>query len=169
MCCGFGGFQTNSRLWLDCMSYFLSPFLVSVGEVFEVDFPFGLSSCVYPVWVKGLVLSPSILCWIVKAIRSLVEIIALVSSDQCYNCGLVHYHSCSSRKIMKAALALNPNKPHCLCDSCFAKLNNLTMQLNASYGTMTGIYRSYIHQVIAHMLIYMLVVSAYNISDPVLC
>ena len=47
--------------------------------------------------------------------------------------------------------------------------DNLTMQLNASYDTMTGIYRSYIHQVIVHMLIYMLLVSTYNISDPVLC
>ena len=40
----------------------------------------------------------------------------------CYNCGLVHCHACSSRKILKAALAPNPGKPHRVCDSCYAKL-----------------------------------------------
>ncbi|XP_076898933.1 PH, RCC1 and FYVE domains-containing protein 1-like [Bidens hawaiensis] len=43
----------------------------------------------------------------------------------CYNCGLVHCHSCSSRKALRAALAPNPNKPHHVCDSCFVKLNKL--------------------------------------------
>ncbi|EEC71342.1 hypothetical protein OsI_03406 [Oryza sativa Indica Group] len=30
----------------------------------------------------------------------------------CYNCGLVHCHACSSRKVLKAALAPTPGKPH---------------------------------------------------------
>ncbi|GMY27126.1 PH, RCC1 and FYVE domains-containing protein 1-like isoform X2 [Fagus crenata] len=40
----------------------------------------------------------------------------------CYNCGLVHCHACSSRKALKAALAPTPGKPHRVCDACFAKL-----------------------------------------------
>ncbi|KAJ1388453.1 Zinc finger, FYVE/PHD-type [Sesbania bispinosa] len=44
----------------------------------------------------------------------------------CYNCGLVHCHSCSSRKALRAALAPNPGKPYRVCDSCFAKLNKVT-------------------------------------------
>lgn len=40
----------------------------------------------------------------------------------CYNCGLVHCHACSSKKALKAALAPTPGKPHRVCDSCFAKL-----------------------------------------------
>ncbi|XP_071696120.1 PH, RCC1 and FYVE domains-containing protein 1-like [Rutidosis leptorrhynchoides] len=43
----------------------------------------------------------------------------------CYNCGLVHCHSCSSKKALRAALAPNPSKPHRVCDSCFVKLNKL--------------------------------------------
>ncbi|KAF5807639.1 putative regulator of chromosome condensation 1/beta-lactamase-inhibitor protein II [Helianthus annuus] len=43
----------------------------------------------------------------------------------CYNCGLVHCHSCSSRKALRAALAPNPSKPHRVCDSCFVKLTKL--------------------------------------------
>lgn len=43
----------------------------------------------------------------------------------CYNCGFVHCHSCSSKKAMRAALAPNPSKPHRVCDSCYAKLNNV--------------------------------------------
>ncbi|GKD70501.1 PH, RCC1 and FYVE domains-containing protein 1-like protein, partial [Tanacetum coccineum] len=43
----------------------------------------------------------------------------------CYNCGLVHCHSCSSRKALRAALAPNPSKPHRVCDACFVKLNKL--------------------------------------------
>ncbi|KAK1435537.1 hypothetical protein QVD17_01303 [Tagetes erecta] len=41
----------------------------------------------------------------------------------CYNCGLVHCHSCSSRKSLRATLAPNPNKHYRVCDSCFVKLN----------------------------------------------
>lgn len=40
----------------------------------------------------------------------------------CYNCGLVHCHSCSSRKALRAALAPNPGKLYRVCDSCYAKL-----------------------------------------------
>ncbi|KAL5998692.1 hypothetical protein ACLOJK_009637 [Asimina triloba] len=40
----------------------------------------------------------------------------------CYNCGLVHCHACSSKKVLKAALAPTPGKPHRVCDVCYAKL-----------------------------------------------
>ncbi|KAL8238579.1 hypothetical protein R6Q59_015146 [Mikania micrantha] len=40
----------------------------------------------------------------------------------CFNCGLVHCHGCSSRKALKAALAPTPEKPHRVCDSCYVKL-----------------------------------------------
>ncbi|CAA3005289.1 PH, RCC1 and FYVE domains-containing 1-like [Olea europaea subsp. europaea] len=42
----------------------------------------------------------------------------------CYNCGLVHCHACSSRKALRAALAPNPIKPYRVCDSCFSKLSS---------------------------------------------
>ncbi|XP_028554192.1 PH, RCC1 and FYVE domains-containing protein 1-like isoform X1 [Dendrobium catenatum] len=41
----------------------------------------------------------------------------------CYNCGLIHCHSCSSKKALRAALAPNPKKPYRVCDSCYAKLS----------------------------------------------
>lgn len=40
----------------------------------------------------------------------------------CYNCGLVFCHSCSSKKCLKASMATNPNKPYRVCDNCFNKL-----------------------------------------------
>ncbi|XP_057862220.2 PH, RCC1 and FYVE domains-containing protein 1 isoform X2 [Cryptomeria japonica] len=40
----------------------------------------------------------------------------------CYNCGQVYCHSCSSKKAMKAALAPYPNKAFRVCDSCYLKL-----------------------------------------------
>ncbi|OIW12547.1 hypothetical protein TanjilG_04711 [Lupinus angustifolius] len=43
----------------------------------------------------------------------------------CYNCGLVHCHSCSSRKALRAALAPNLGKLYRVCDSCYAKLNKV--------------------------------------------
>ncbi|KAM1002058.1 PH, RCC1 and FYVE domains-containing protein 1-like [Malus sylvestris] len=43
----------------------------------------------------------------------------------CYNCGLVHCHSCSSRKATRAALAPNPGKPYRVCDACYVKLNKV--------------------------------------------
>ncbi|XP_021641193.2 PH, RCC1 and FYVE domains-containing protein 1 isoform X2 [Hevea brasiliensis] len=48
----------------------------------------------------------------------------------CYNCGLVHCHSCSSRKATRAALAPNPGKPYRVCDSCFVKLNKVSEASN---------------------------------------
>ncbi|KAF9682733.1 hypothetical protein SADUNF_Sadunf05G0139300 [Salix dunnii] len=50
----------------------------------------------------------------------------------CYNCGLVHCHSCSSRKATKAALAPNPSKPYRVCDSCFIKLNKMSEPSNTN-------------------------------------
>ncbi|MQM05858.1 hypothetical protein Taro_038674, partial [Colocasia esculenta] len=43
----------------------------------------------------------------------------------CYNCGLVHCHSCSSRKAFGAALSPYPTKPYRVCDTCYAKLNRM--------------------------------------------
>ncbi|KAI7753175.1 hypothetical protein M8C21_020280, partial [Ambrosia artemisiifolia] len=43
----------------------------------------------------------------------------------CYNCGLVHCHSCSSKKAPRAALAPNPGKPYRVCDSCYTKLSKM--------------------------------------------
>ncbi|KAH6824099.1 Regulator of chromosome condensation family with FYVE zinc finger domain-containing protein [Perilla frutescens var. hirtella] len=43
----------------------------------------------------------------------------------CYNCGLVHCHACSSRKAPRAALSPNPSKPYRVCDSCFVKLSKM--------------------------------------------
>ncbi|XP_022887167.1 PH, RCC1 and FYVE domains-containing protein 1-like [Olea europaea var. sylvestris] len=40
----------------------------------------------------------------------------------CYNCGLVHCHACSSKKALRAALAPTPGKPHRVCDSCYLKM-----------------------------------------------
>ncbi|KAL2486745.1 Regulator of chromosome condensation (RCC1) family with FYVE zinc finger domain [Abeliophyllum distichum] len=40
----------------------------------------------------------------------------------CYNCGLVHCHACSSKKALRAALAPTPGKPHRVCDSCYVKI-----------------------------------------------
>ncbi|GFP83369.1 probable E3 ubiquitin-protein ligase herc1, partial [Phtheirospermum japonicum] len=54
----------------------------------------------------------------------------------CYNCGLVHCHSCSSKKAMKAALAPTPGKPHRVCDSCYSKLKKA-----AEVGTAATINR----------------------------
>ncbi|KAK9740868.1 hypothetical protein RND81_03G066800 [Saponaria officinalis] len=43
----------------------------------------------------------------------------------CYNCGLVHCHSCSSKKTFRAALAPNPGKPYRVCDACYTKLSKV--------------------------------------------
>lgn len=40
----------------------------------------------------------------------------------CFNCGSLFCHTCSSRKALKAAMAPSPEKPHRVCDSCFTKL-----------------------------------------------
>ncbi|KAJ3678505.1 hypothetical protein LUZ60_002308 [Juncus effusus] len=42
----------------------------------------------------------------------------------CYHCGLVHCHACSSHKALKAQLAPVPSKPHRVCDLCYAKLKS---------------------------------------------
>ncbi|KAM1811864.1 hypothetical protein ACFX12_028454 [Malus domestica] len=52
----------------------------------------------------------------------------------CYNCGLVLCHSCSSNKCLKASMAPNPNKPYRVCDNCFAKLRKAT-ETNSSSGS----------------------------------
>ncbi|KAI4321154.1 hypothetical protein MLD38_034572 [Melastoma candidum] len=58
----------------------------------------------------------------------------------CYNCGLVHCHSCSSRKAMKAVLAPNPSKPYRVCDSCYIKLSKvLEASLNSRRNGMPRI------------------------------
>ncbi|XP_024029392.1 PH, RCC1 and FYVE domains-containing protein 1 [Morus notabilis] len=44
----------------------------------------------------------------------------------CYNCGLVHCHSCTSRKATRAALAPSPGKPYRVCDACYVKLNKVS-------------------------------------------
>ncbi|XP_048491147.1 PH, RCC1 and FYVE domains-containing protein 1 isoform X2 [Beta vulgaris subsp. vulgaris] len=44
----------------------------------------------------------------------------------CYNCGLVHCHACSSKKAVRAALAPTPSKPHRVCDACYNKLKATT-------------------------------------------
>ncbi|XP_073306555.1 PH, RCC1 and FYVE domains-containing protein 1-like [Primulina huaijiensis] len=43
----------------------------------------------------------------------------------CYNCGLVHCHACSSKKAIRGSLAPNPRKQYRVCDSCFAKLSKV--------------------------------------------
>ncbi|XP_063941021.1 PH, RCC1 and FYVE domains-containing protein 1 isoform X2 [Daucus carota subsp. sativus] len=42
----------------------------------------------------------------------------------CYNCGLVFCHSCSSRKSLRASMAPNPDRPYRVCDSCSGKLKS---------------------------------------------
>ncbi|KAI4389224.1 hypothetical protein MLD38_001472 [Melastoma candidum] len=55
----------------------------------------------------------------------------------CYNCGLVHCHSCSSRKVTRAALAPSPSKPYRVCDSCYVKLNKvLEARINSRRNAM---------------------------------
>lgn len=49
----------------------------------------------------------------------------------CYNCGLVFCHSCSSKKSLKASMAPNPNKPYRVCDNCFNKLRK-AIEIDAS-------------------------------------
>ncbi|KAK9757431.1 hypothetical protein RND81_01G162400 [Saponaria officinalis] len=55
----------------------------------------------------------------------------------CYNCGLVHCHSCSSRKVFRAALAPNPSKPHRVCDTCFTKLSKVS-ESGSNRGRSSG-------------------------------
>ncbi|KAL8545085.1 hypothetical protein ACS0TY_005327 [Phlomoides rotata] len=52
----------------------------------------------------------------------------------CYNCGLVFCHSCSSKKSLRASMAPNPNKPFRVCDNCFNKLRK-AIETDASSQT----------------------------------
>uniref|UniRef100_A0ACD5Y9T9 Uncharacterized protein n=1 Tax=Avena sativa TaxID=4498 RepID=A0ACD5Y9T9_AVESA len=54
----------------------------------------------------------------------------------CYHCGLVHCHSCSSKKAPRAALSPNPGKPYRVCDSCHVKLSKV-MDSGVSYSRNT--------------------------------
>lgn len=40
----------------------------------------------------------------------------------CYNCGIVVCHACSSKKAYRALMAPNPNKLYRVCDPCYLKL-----------------------------------------------
>ncbi|XP_075085997.1 PH, RCC1 and FYVE domains-containing protein 1-like [Nicotiana tabacum] len=51
----------------------------------------------------------------------------------CYNCGLVHCHACSSKKALKAALAPTPGKPHRVCESCYMKLKKASEGSSSFY------------------------------------
>ncbi|XP_019181072.1 PREDICTED: E3 ubiquitin-protein ligase HERC2-like [Ipomoea nil] len=56
----------------------------------------------------------------------------------CYNCGLVHCHACSSKKALRAALAPTPGKPHRVCDSCYLKLKHKAAEGQSSHYTKTA-------------------------------
>lgn len=55
----------------------------------------------------------------------------------CYNCGLVFCHSCSSKKSLRASMAPNPNKPYRVCDNCFSKLKK-SIETDASSHSSVG-------------------------------
>ncbi|XP_020231048.1 PH, RCC1 and FYVE domains-containing protein 1 [Cajanus cajan] len=55
----------------------------------------------------------------------------------CYNCGLVFCHSCSSKKSVKASMAPNPNKPYRVCDNCFNKIRKTTETDSSSQASMS--------------------------------
>lgn len=54
----------------------------------------------------------------------------------CYNCGLVFCHSCSSKKSLRASMAPNPNKPYRVCDNCFVKLKKTVETDGSSHSSM---------------------------------
>ncbi|KAJ0034352.1 hypothetical protein Pint_25071 [Pistacia integerrima] len=64
----------------------------------------------------------------------------------CYNCGLVNCHACSSKKALRAALAPTPGKPHRVCDACYAKLkaaeagntSNISRKITAPRRSVDG-------------------------------
>ncbi|XP_050367743.1 PH, RCC1 and FYVE domains-containing protein 1-like [Argentina anserina] len=56
----------------------------------------------------------------------------------CYNCGLVFCHSCSSKKSLKASMAPNPNKPYRVCDNCFSKLRKA---IETNYASQSSVSR----------------------------
>ncbi|XP_010555025.1 PREDICTED: uncharacterized protein LOC104824622 [Tarenaya hassleriana] len=55
----------------------------------------------------------------------------------CYNCGLVFCHSCSSKKSLKASMAPNPNKPYRVCDKCFNKLKKAMETDPSSHSSLS--------------------------------
>ncbi|KAL2239967.1 UNVERIFIED_CONTAM: PH, RCC1 and FYVE domains-containing protein 1 [Sesamum indicum] len=55
----------------------------------------------------------------------------------CYNCGLVFCHSCSSKKSLRASMAPNPNKPYRVCDNCFNKLKKALETDTSSHSSMS--------------------------------
>ncbi|KAL9239941.1 hypothetical protein vseg_014212 [Gypsophila vaccaria] len=55
----------------------------------------------------------------------------------CYNCGLVFCHPCSSRKSLKASMAPNPNKPYRVCDNCYSKLRKSTDDNSSSQTSLS--------------------------------
>ncbi|KAF6147910.1 hypothetical protein GIB67_014490 [Kingdonia uniflora] len=50
----------------------------------------------------------------------------------CYNCGNVFCHACSSKKALKAASAPSSDKLYRVCDSCFTKLKVLEASIDSS-------------------------------------
>ncbi|KAK8684982.1 hypothetical protein V6N13_040993 [Hibiscus sabdariffa] len=74
---------------------------------------FTSSICIHK-WVSGPDQSVCAGCWQAFGFTK--------KRHNCYNCGMVHCHACSSKKAVKAALAQTPGKPHRVCDSCYAKL-----------------------------------------------
>ncbi|KAL3529964.1 hypothetical protein ACH5RR_009286 [Cinchona calisaya] len=55
----------------------------------------------------------------------------------CYNCGLVFCHSCSSKKSLRASMAPNPSKPFRVCDNCYGKLKK-AIETDASSQSSVG-------------------------------
>lgn len=53
----------------------------------------------------------------------------------CYNCGHVFCHTCSSKKATKATLAPTPKKAYRVCDPCYIKLK---METDAGMGSQVG-------------------------------
>ncbi|XP_022759394.1 PH, RCC1 and FYVE domains-containing protein 1 [Durio zibethinus] len=43
----------------------------------------------------------------------------------CYNCGLLFCHACSSKKVVNASLAPNKSKPSRVCNPCFNRLQKI--------------------------------------------
>ncbi|XP_044478340.1 PH, RCC1 and FYVE domains-containing protein 1-like [Mangifera indica] len=55
----------------------------------------------------------------------------------CYNCGLVYCHSCSSKKSLRASMAPNHNKPYRVCDNCFSKLAKASEINSSSHSALS--------------------------------
>ncbi|KAM3337320.1 PH, RCC1 and FYVE domains-containing protein 1-like [Capsicum galapagoense] len=55
----------------------------------------------------------------------------------CYNCGLVFCHSCSSKKSLRTSMAPNPNKPYRVCDNCCNKLKKAVETDASSEASMS--------------------------------